>query len=66
MSRPQAIKFLNTNTNYACLHFKKHRGLHVANVNSPVTRQRVFGIYDQVRLKPACAATEAWNFLYRN
>ena len=26
---------------------------------SLVTRKPVFGVYDQVRLKPACAATEA-------
>ena len=25
----------------------------------PVTRKRVFGVCDQVRLKPACSATEA-------
>ena len=26
---------------------------------SPVTRKPVFGVSDQVRLKPACSATEA-------
>ena len=39
---------------------KQNRGNKENNENmSLVTRKPVFGVYDQVRLKPACAATEA-------
>ena len=40
-----------------CLRCSKPQWLEDLNL-SPVTRKPVFGVFEQVRLKPACSATE--------